>query len=77
MVTVKPVFEFITTAKRNQAIGLLVIGATMLVCSNIAESEIASGFGLEAVQFLVILFGITATAMVFRNGRLRGGKKDE
>jgi hypothetical protein len=69
----KPVIEFITTANRNQAIGLLVIGATMLVWSNIAESVIPAGFSLEAVQFLVILLGITATAMAFRNGR-EGGK---
>jgi hypothetical protein len=59
----------ITSAKRNQAIGLLAIGATMFLGSHLAENQIPAGLGLEFVQFLVILSGMVATAMIFRRGR--------
>lgn len=62
----RSLLAFITTAKRNQAIGLLAIGATVLLCSQVAEAEIPAGAALECTQTVLILAGIVATAVVFR-----------
>lgn len=40
----------------------------MLACSNLAEQAVTDWTAREVVQFLVILAGITATAILFRRG---------
>lgn len=57
-------FAFIRKANRTQAIGLITIGLTMLICSNLAE-EIADWTTHELVELTVILSGVVAAAVLF------------
>ena len=62
----KPLIHFFSRGTRNQSIGLLAIGLGMFACSNLAERAVSSGNLREASQLLIILAGITLTAILFR-----------
>ncbi len=64
----KTLIHLVTNSTRNQAIGLLTIGLAMFACSNLAEELVTGRTLREVVQFLIILVGITATAILFRRG---------
>jgi hypothetical protein len=62
----KAPITFIRRGNRNQSVGLITIGLAMFAGSNLAENVIADWTTREVVQLFVILAGITATAVLFR-----------
>ncbi len=60
----KFLLAFIRRANRHQAVGLITIGLTMLVCSNLAEG-IGDWTTRELVELTVILAGVVAAAVLF------------
>ena len=64
----KPLIQLLRNSTRNQSIGLLTIGLAMFACSNLAEQAVTDRTLREVVQLLIILGGITVTAILFRRG---------
>jgi predicted MFS family arabinose efflux permease len=64
----KNLIHLLTNSTRNQAIGLLTIGLAMFACSDLAEQVVTRRTPREAVQLLIILAGLAATALLFRRG---------
>lgn len=56
---------FIRKRNRRQSLGLITIGLTMLVCSQLAEAIDHRGTR-EIVQLVIILSGVAASAKLFR-----------
>ena len=71
----KSLIAYITAARRTEAIGLLAIGGTVLICSHIAEGEITNGATLECVNAFLIIAGIAATAILFRARKVERKRK--
>lgn len=66
----KSLIAFIINGRRNEALGLLAIGGIVLICSHIAEREIADRAKLECANAFVIVAGIAVTAILFRRRRV-------
>ncbi len=64
--------EMIGRGTRNQSVGLLTIGGSMLICSTLAEAGIKGAVAREIVQALVIAAGLGAITILFRG---RGGHR--
>ena len=62
----KSLITFIRRGSRNQSVGLIIIGLAMFAGSNLAENVILEWTTREVVRLVVILAGITATAVLFR-----------
>jgi hypothetical protein len=62
----KTLLQLISKGTRNQSLGLLTIGGSMLICSALAEAGITDSVGRELAQALVIAAGLAATAVLFR-----------
>ncbi len=62
----KPLWELVTKGTRNQSVGLLTIGASMMICSFLAEARVSGPIAREAAQIAVIGAGLAATAALFR-----------
>lgn len=62
----KTLVHWISKATPYKAMGLLAIGASMLICSSVAEQRIAGVLVREITQFLVIAGGLIATAILLR-----------
>lgn len=69
----RTLLSLITKATRNQSVGLLTIGASMLICSLLAEARIADRAAREVAHVLVIVAGLAATAVLF--GTREGGHR--
>jgi hypothetical protein len=67
----KTLLELITKATRNQSVGLLTIGGSMLICSLVVEARIVGTMVRELTQALVIAAGLAAMVGLFREGRHR------
>ena len=62
----KSLLNLITKGTRNQSVGLLTIGGSMLICSLVAEARITGTISRELVQALVIIGGLAAIVALFR-----------
>ncbi len=51
---------------RNQSVGLLTIGGSMLILSALAEAGVTGPIERELAQCAVIVAGLAATAVLFR-----------
>ncbi len=59
------VLAFIRKGNRRRSLGLITIGLVMLIASHLAES-VPDWRTREAVQIVLILGGVVATAWLFR-----------
>jgi hypothetical protein len=69
----RTILNLITKATRNQSVGLLTIGGSMLICSLLAEARIAGTVAREVAQVLIIFAGLAATVVLF--GTREGGHR--
>ena len=65
----RTLLDLIGKGTRNQSVGLLTIGGSMLILSAVAEAGITGPIERELAQCVVIAVGLGATAVLFRKQR--------
>jgi hypothetical protein len=69
----KAILERIAKGTRNQSLGLLTIGASMLICTVFTEAKEAGIVARELAQVSIIAAGLFAITILFRGKR--GGQQ--